>query len=151
MSPETPTARELARRLVEREATGADTPDALLAAVHGACERLCLELTRWVGADGRDALFTRALSQARTEHLALASIHLHSGSDPCLEGVAESLQAHGVAAAAEGLESMLMTLIELLGRLIGSDMAQRLVEMCFPNRARGDASPEAGGARRRDR
>jgi hypothetical protein len=36
--------------------------------------------------------------------------------------------AHGDAATAEALESMLVRLVELLGRLIGDDMAMKLIE-----------------------
>jgi len=36
--------------------------------------------------------------------------------------------AYGDAATAEGLESMLVRLVELLGRLIGDDMAVKLIE-----------------------
>jgi hypothetical protein len=36
--------------------------------------------------------------------------------------------AHGDAATAQALESMLVHLVELLGRLIGDDMATRLIE-----------------------
>jgi len=36
--------------------------------------------------------------------------------------------AYGDAATAEGLESMLVRLVELLGRLIGDGMAVKLIE-----------------------
>jgi hypothetical protein len=36
--------------------------------------------------------------------------------------------ANGDAATAEALESMLARLVELLGRLIGDDMAMKLIE-----------------------
>ena len=51
--------------------------------------------------------------------------------------------AYGDAASAEALESMLVHLIELLGRLIGDDMADKLIERSFEASKRGD-SPRRG-------
>jgi hypothetical protein len=96
--------------------------------VAAACDQLYRELSRWVGPDGCHALFTRALAQARAEYPALGQIQLHARSDPYIDGVAETIMAHGDPATAEGLEAMLVHLIELLGRLIGDDMAMKLIE-----------------------
>jgi hypothetical protein len=93
-----------------------------------ACDKLYRELSRWVGPDGCHALFTRALAQARIDHPALEQIQLHARSDPYIDGVAEAIMAHGDPATADGLEAMLVHLIELLGRLIGDDMATKLIE-----------------------
>jgi hypothetical protein len=121
-------AREIARRLISSrrsEQRSGDTPARMTAA---ACETLYRELSRWVGPDGCDALFARALADTRTEYPALAQIQLHARSEPYLDGVAETIMAHGDPATAEALESMLMRLVELLGRLIGDDMAVKLIE-----------------------
>jgi len=123
-----PTPSQLARRLISirrSEHAGADTPARAAAA---ACDHLYRELSRWVGRDGCHALFARALSEARTDGSALEGIHLRAGSDPYVDGAAETIMAHGDAATAEGLESMLVRLVELLGRLIGDDMAVKLIE-----------------------
>ena len=50
--------------------------------------------------------------------------------------------ANGDAAAAEALASMLVLLLELLGRLIGDDMAMKLIERCLPESDRGNATLE---------
>ena len=47
--------------------------------------------------------------------------------------------AHGDAATAEALEAMLVHLVELLGRLIGDDMATKLIERSVGVSKRGDA------------
>jgi hypothetical protein len=73
-------------------------------------------------------LCTRALAEARREYPALADIQLRARSQPYVDGVAETIMAHGDAATAEALESMLVHLVELLGRLIGDDMATKLIE-----------------------
>ena len=119
--------RAIARRLIDsrrKERTGADTGARAAAA---ACEHLYRELSRWVGVDGCHALFTRALSQARVEHPALTTIQLHTRSDPYVDGLAATIMASGDADTAEALESMLVRLVELLGRLIGDDMASKLI------------------------
>jgi hypothetical protein len=141
MSPQTPAVQELTRRLVAREATQRDAPDVAAAAVQAACERAYQTLSRWLGANGSYALFTRALAQAQGEHPLLRDIRLRVQSESGLEGVTESIQVHGVAAVAAGLESLLVALIELLGRLVGDDMAARLIEQSVPNPARDGESP----------
>jgi hypothetical protein len=121
-------ARQTARRLIHsrRAPSAGDGSSARAAAA--ACDRLYGELSRWVGPDGCHALFTRALAQARDEHPALAKIHLQPRSESYIDGVAEAIMADGDAATAEALESMLARLVELLGRLIGDDMAMKLIE-----------------------
>lgn len=132
--------REIARRLIDsrrQQRTGADT-DARAAA--SACDHLYRELSRWVGVDGCHALFTRALAQARAEHPALSQIQLHARSEPYIDGLAATIMAHGDAATAEALESMLVRLVELLGRLIGDDMATKLIERSLAASETGDAT-----------
>lgn len=120
--------RQLARRLIESrrsERSDGDTPARAAAA---ASDRLYRELSRWVGVDGCYALFSRALAQARTEYPALAQIEIRARSEPHIDGVAETIMARGDPATVEALESMLEGLVELLGRLIGDDMARKLIE-----------------------
>ena len=128
LSRDQSTPSQLARRLISSrrsEQSGGDTPARVAAA---SCDHLYRELSRWVGPDGCHALFTRALSEARAENSALDKIQLRARSDPYVDGVAETIVAHGDPATAEGLESMLVRLVELLGRLIGDDMAMVLLE-----------------------
>jgi hypothetical protein len=145
MKSETPTLRELARRLVApRTSTGAAADRSSVAATR-ICDQLYRDFSRWIGADGCDALFARALARAQHDHPALNDIHL-GRSDSCLDGVAESVQAHGASAVAEGLEEMLVALIELLGRLIGDDMASKLIEQSAARDTQDPARPQAGRA-----
>jgi hypothetical protein len=128
LSREWSRARQIAQRLINgrrSDRTGSETAARAAAA---ACDHLYRELSRWVGPDGCHALFTRALAQARIEHPQLAQIQLHAQSEPYVDGVAETIMAHGDAATAESLEAMLVRLVELLGRLIGDDMATKLIE-----------------------
>jgi hypothetical protein len=58
----------------------------------------------------------------------LGQIQLRARSEPYIDGVPASIMANGDPATAEALESMLVRLVELLSRLIGDDMATRLIE-----------------------
>jgi hypothetical protein len=96
-------------------------------------------LSRWFGTDGTDALFARALVRAQADHPALANVRYARQSAGCLEGLADSAHIHGTEAAADGVAAILTALIELLGRLIGQDIAMRLVEQSVPAGAPDDA------------
>lgn len=142
MAPDLPEARELARRLIDRgRAVSVASPDPahLVAA---AVDRLYKDLALWVGLDGCHALFTRALAEARLKYPLLETIQLHARSSPYLEGVAETIEQHDAGETSEALESMLVMLIELMGRLIGDDMATNLIERGFADSAGDDATRE---------
>ncbi len=143
VSPDLTPARQLAHRLIEYgRATGASSSDpAHIAAV--AFDRLYQDLARWVGFDGCHALFTRALAQARDEHPLLDTIQLHARSSPYLVGVTETVAQYGAATTAEGLEAILVILIELLGRLIGDEMTTNLIERGLAESADEDANGES--------
>ena len=142
LSRDQPPARRIARRLIDSrpsERAGGDTAARTAAA---ACSQLYRELSRWVGPDGCHALFTRALAQARTEYPALGQIQLRARSEPYIDGVAETIMAHGDAPTAEALESMLVRLVELLNRLIGDDMARKLIEQSLAASEHSDATSD---------
>jgi hypothetical protein len=101
-------------------------------------------LSRWFGIDGTNALFARALARAKAEHPALANVRYSRQSAVCLEGLVESAHIHGAGAAADGVAAILSALIELLGRLIGHDIAMRVVEQSVPAEA-PDAARATGG------
>lgn len=121
-------ARELAKRLVDRETgTGnANTTRASVTALAG--EGLYRALSRWIGSDGCHALFTRARAQERPANRPLESLQLNPRHDPYIVGVEESIGEYGNDATADAIESMIVGMIELLGRLIGVDMASSLIE-----------------------
>ena len=143
--PQLRTAQELARRLLARDAPGEDAPHAVAAATDRVCGRVSENLSRWVGIDGTNALFARALARAQAEHPALANVRYSRQSAVCLEGLAESAHIHGASAAADGVAAILTALIELLGRLIGEDIAMRLVDQSVPA-----APPDDAGATGRE-
>ena len=137
-----PAARQIARRLVNARRSERAGGDTAARAAAAACDNLYRELSRWVGPDGCHALFARALAQARTEYPALEQTQLRARSEPYIDGVAETIMAHGDAATTEALESMLAHLVELLGRLIGDDMAMKLIERSLAASGRGDPTSD---------
>ena len=127
--PTTAAAHDLATRLLAGETSaplGADTT----AAADRVCRRVSDDLARWVGTDGCRALFARALAaaQAGGRYPVLETVRISGGSVYCLDGLTEGALRHGAAAATEGAAAVLAALIELLGRLIGEDMALDLLE-----------------------
>jgi hypothetical protein len=147
--PASASARELASRLLTQETSVPKGPDTAVAADR-VCRRVSDELARWIGNDGCRALFARALASAQAGggHPALEMVRISVGSAYCLDGLTESAARHGVPAATDGAAAVLAALIELLGHLIGDDMALNLLEQSAQARAllaararRGRASP----------
>ena len=131
--------RQIVRRLMDGCVPGRAGGDTAACAT-AACDDLYRNLSRWVGPDGCHALFKRALVETRAKHPALEQIRLRAHSDPYMDGVAEAFAEHGDAATADAFESLLFSLVELLGRLIGDDMASKLIE-------RSLAAPKPGAQR----
>ena len=138
MPPQSSAARTVAQRLIARadpptvpggEGVSADVPRAAaqVAAADRVCRVVADELSRWFGQYGVHALLTRALAEARASHPALATVRVRAPGEPCLEGLADAERAHGAGATSEGVTALLAALIDLLGRLIGEDMAVNLV------------------------
>ncbi len=69
-------------------------------------------------------------------------IRLSAGSEPYVDGVAECLIEHGDGATAEALEVMLVRLVELLERLVGDEMAMKLIERSIAASEGGGKTPE---------
>ena len=134
--------RRLARRVIESQWSEGSAGDTPARAAGSASDRLYRELSGWVGLDGCHALFSRALTDARAESPALGQIHIRARSQPHIEGVAETIIARGDPATAEALESMLVRLVELLGRLIGDDMATKLIERSLAGSAHADQNSD---------
>jgi hypothetical protein len=130
-SGDVPAAQEIVRRLISSRPHGQQRGDISARAAAAASDSLYRELSRWVGPDGCHALFTRSLAESRPQYPVLEKIQLRARSDPYIEGIADSIMARGDPETAEALESMLVRLVELLGRLIGDDMAGKLIDRTF--------------------
>ncbi|MEO7822837.1 MAG: hypothetical protein ABIS15_04455 [Gemmatimonadaceae bacterium] len=108
-------------------------------AAANASGHLYLELSRWLGRDGCHALFLRALGEAQLQHPALTPVELRLDSHPYVDGVTDSAKAFGDQATSTALESMIVILVEILGRLIGNEMAMKLIERSAASLSRADS------------
>jgi hypothetical protein len=128
-------AEAAARRLWER-AAAATAPDGDAFAI---TDRVLVELEhglrRWVGAEGYSALLQRATALTLPAHPALARIE-DLGTRPMSVRV-EPASDDVIRAA---VVALLAALMELLGRIIGFDMAMRLVEKLGQPSPRGIVS-----------
>lgn len=125
MTPGSGAATDVARHLWARVAGDTSVPEEVAVVADGTCVQLRRGLGRWIGADGYSVLLDRALGLARAEHPALRGL-LCMGEDDA--GITASVRAHGAAEVAAGMVALVAALIELLGRIIGDEMAVRLVE-----------------------
>lgn len=156
MPPHPPAARELANRLLARarpsttpdddppSADPADRAASVEASVVGAeraCRDVARELTRWFGAVGYHALLTRALADAVAEHPVLRSVRIGAPTAPSVDGLADAARTHGAEAATDAVATVLTSLIALLGRLIGEDLAVNLISQVLTDAAPGSPSP----------
>jgi hypothetical protein len=123
-------ALDIARLLLARESASSTASDPAMAGA--ALQRTCMlvfqNLRDSMGVDGTNALLVRALARTEADHPALKSISRLSGNSILLDGVVASVEAHGVAAVSAAIEALLAALIVALGRLIGEDMAIRLMD-----------------------
>jgi hypothetical protein len=140
LSPHGPSAEQIARRLVTSRQSQSPAAGSPARAAAASADHLYRELSRWLGHDGCHALFTRALTEARTDSPPLRQIHLHARSDPYVDGVAETIMARGDPETADAIESVLSRLVELLARLIGEDMAMTLMERSLAGSKSADPS-----------
>ena len=119
------TATDAAKRIWGRTTEGAAAPGDVAAAAGHTLAQLEAGLSRWIGAEGYRALMRRALDEERPAHSALAELHCDGADGPAIEAAVRAL---GVPRVRDGLVALLGSLIELLGRVIGEEMATQLVE-----------------------
>jgi hypothetical protein len=108
------------------------------------CAQLRTGLGRWIGSEGYQALFDRALALTRAQHPALGNVSCLGGDEP---GTAAAVRAHGAADVAAGMVALVTAVIELLGRIIGDEMAVRLVEQIAVPSPRGVVRNKTEGGR----
>jgi hypothetical protein len=125
MSQRSAAATEVAQRLWQRAVGDSNTPEDVAVAATHMCTWLRVGLTRWVGTMGYRALIDRALLLARAEHPALGSLSCHGEEEPLTRAM---VRAHSAEEVATGMVALVTALVELLGRILGEEMAVRLVE-----------------------
>lgn len=125
-----PSSQEIARWLLALErAPGASKGQeaATASQLQQLCTRVTGNLADTMGGDGCTALLARALARTERAHPVLTSIRRISNGDIVLDSVAAGVESHGLAAATSGLEALFAALTDILGRLIGEDMALRVM------------------------
>jgi hypothetical protein len=139
-------ARELTRRLVAKAIAENGATGATAHAHRTACEQVCRELSRSLGAAGFHALLTRSLAQAEAEYPLLSGIRVGCSGEWMLDGLDDLIAQNGARNVDTALEHMLATMLGLLGRLIGDDMVQLLLEQ-MRSGAPDDQDPQGSESR----
>ena len=138
-----PRSIQLARRLLAPELTlGTADPEVAAVGLRRTCERISVTLRNALGVDGSSALFHRALMRTEAAHPSLAGLRGSDDRHIAFEGLAASVDAHGIGAVSAGVEALLAALIDILVRLIGEEMTIRLTaaEAASPTAPNGGAS-----------
>jgi len=134
---EYPASREFARRLLSHQAvSGDDVPVSAGDALQRTCTRVSDNLRDVLGEHGCSALLARALAQTEVSHPELKHLRRQNGNSVSLDGVRASIDAHGIPAVTAAIESLLVALIDILGRLIGGDMVMRVIDSDVPRSRR---------------
>ena len=116
-----------------------DSRDRLaIASLEHRCRRLTESLRESLGVDGCSGLLARAIADCEREHPALKGMRGPDDREVQLQGVAEAVALHGVPAVQSAVEALQVSLAGILGRLVGEDMAMRLMDL------EGPASDEPG-------
>lgn len=133
--------RELAQRLLAREAAGdrgADSTSDRVSGAERAFERLNAHLEKTIGATGFRMLLRRAVERSRSEHPFLASLPPLTDSEWPVGDLAQGAHSENPEEVEEALVVLLTTFISLLGRFVGDALATRMVEQSWPERSGGD-------------
>ena len=133
MTSPSSTASDMARRLWSEASAGAGSAGDLAAAAERLCNGLQSGLVRWIGSDGFQSLFQRALALSRPRYPWLAHLRWEPGisSSPRPDET-----GHGSADIAEAMIALIGMLVHLLARITGEEMAARLVENAWTTGAR---------------
>jgi hypothetical protein len=136
---QTPAALRIARRVVKRAAVagGEVTDAAVAAALQRVSSRAFANLREAMGASGCEALLTRALARAERAHPALRDLYREKTGDIQVDDVLAIIEAHSVDAVTAAIEALIAALIDILSRLIGEDMATRLIDQEVPRPSLG--------------
>jgi hypothetical protein len=141
VATDVPTPRDLATQLIAHARRNGRASGAVEVAAT-AFDGLAAQLCRWLGAGGCHALLTRALAQAKANHPALSGLEIVSGANARVGRVSEGVEAHGAKKMGAGLEAALVSVLDLVGRLIGDDLSVKLVELSMANGGHDAATPE---------
>jgi hypothetical protein len=115
----------------------ARTPEEVATGADRLWEELSARLGRWIGASGYNTLLSRALGIARSEHACLGNLACVGGEAALITTTART---HGAGEVADSIVTVATVLIDLLGRIVGEDMAIHLVNQVAAPSPRGIVS-----------
>lgn len=139
MRQATPELRELARRLLAREAAKSRDARDPAGSMDGVCRQLYRRLDPLIGAGGFNALLGRALRIAGREFPWLDAVSVEDYPGCSLKGLAEA--AGGRDEAEEGFAAVLANVVWLLVTFIGEDIALSVMREDWPEVGTGAAAP----------
>jgi hypothetical protein len=128
--------RDLARRLLAREADDARAPEDIAGAAVAVCRKLYLEVGQFVGADGYKVLLARSLHLARTEFSFLEAVRIGDSDDDWLPGLTSIIPKRNATEVTEGMAAVLGGFVDLLSTFIGDDLTLRMIHRRWPEMAR---------------
>lgn len=139
------TSSEIARGILTQGVVeaGDGRPEAAALALQRTCVRMTVALRDALGDAGCATLLGRALARAAETHPLVKELPRIETDAFHLDGVADQVEAHGIEAVTAALEALFTALIDILARLIGEDMAIRLITQ---DGARSPAHGDAGKA-----
>ena len=134
---------EIARRLIAREAarTNGSEPRIVGGALQRTCTQVCDALRDSIGEDGCTALLARALARTEAHHPTLKKIRRLNGNGIHVDGVVAVIETSSIVEVTAAIEALLGALVDVLGRLIGDDMAVRIID--YDARSRNGGKPRA--------
>lgn len=98
-------------------------------ALQASCARITGNLRDMLGADGCAALLSRSIARVDTAHPALAAMWRQDGREIHLDTIVAAVDRHGYPAVAAAFAALTGALQDTLGRLIGDDMAIRIIDL----------------------
>jgi hypothetical protein len=111
------------------------------AALQLTCSRVCDNLRELMGVDGCSALLDRAIAHTEDRHPVWREIRRRDRDGVHFDGIASSVELHGIAAVSAAVSALLAALFDVLARLIGEDLALRLMELEAPPTDPGGGEP----------
>jgi hypothetical protein len=131
--PECPRGRKPGPKPVAPRVGDDDSADRLaLAAIEFRCRTLSDNLRESLGVDGCSGLLARAIADCQHQHPALKGMRGPDEREIRLQGVSDAVALHGVPAVQAAVEALQRTLAGILARLVGEDMAMRLMDLEGP-------------------
>jgi hypothetical protein len=123
-------ASTIAERLLSGGMPPHPTSETAVAGAEQVFADLFQRLSRWIGAAGCQALFNRALVVTSARHAVFQGVRYRpQGEAPHLDRLAANARVCGVEATADGITTVLVSIITILSGLIGDEViAMSLLE-----------------------